>query len=44
MRGGTPREFRDYIDLTLTEADIDVDALTRRHGIDRHELTDQWRD
>jgi hypothetical protein len=33
-----------YIDEALTEHGVDVAALTARHGLGRHELTDQWRD
>lgn len=33
----------DYIDQTLTEAGIDVGALTTRHGLSRYALTDRWR-
>ncbi|MCX4620898.1 hypothetical protein [Streptomyces albogriseolus] len=33
-----------YIDEALTEQGVDVTALTARHGLGRHELTDQWRD
>ncbi|MFE1299871.1 hypothetical protein ACFW6K_20665 [Streptomyces sp. NPDC058733] len=33
-----------YIDEALTEQGVDVIALTARHGLGRHELTDQWRD
>ncbi|MFI2377158.1 hypothetical protein ACH5AO_19085 [Streptomyces sp. NPDC018964] len=33
-----------YIDEALTEQEVDVAALTARHGLGRHELTDQWRD
>ncbi len=34
----------DYIDTALTERGVDVAALTSRHGLGRHELTDKWRD
>jgi hypothetical protein len=34
----------EYIDAVLTEADIDVEALATRHGIDPSALTDKWRD
>ncbi|MET9119386.1 hypothetical protein ABZX38_35060 [Streptomyces longwoodensis] len=33
-----------YIDKALTEQGVDVAALTARHGLGRHELTDRWRD
>ncbi|WP_258053735.1 hypothetical protein [Streptomyces sp. Ru72] len=32
------------IDEALTEQGVDVAALTARHGLGRHALTDQWRD
>ncbi|MFD6966906.1 hypothetical protein [Streptomyces sp. NPDC059949] len=32
-----------YIDEALTEHDVDVVALTSRHGLGRYELTDKWR-
>ncbi|MGW6704152.1 hypothetical protein ACWGDE_04570 [Streptomyces sp. NPDC054956] len=32
-----------YIDEALTEHGVDVVALTARHGLGRHELTDEWR-
>ena len=32
-----------YIDESLTEAGIDVEALASRRGIRRYEITDQWR-
>lgn len=34
----------DYIDTALTEAGVDLDALTARHGLGRHGITDEWRD
>jgi len=37
-------ELCEYIDDVLAETGVDVDALTARRGIPRHELTDQWRD
>ncbi|MFF0384650.1 hypothetical protein [Streptomyces sp. NPDC004286] len=33
-----------YIDAALTGQGVDVTSLTARHGLDRHELTDRWRD
>ncbi len=33
-----------YIDEALSEQGVDVAALTARHGLGRHELTDRWRD
>lgn len=32
-----------YIDQTLGEAGIDVQALTARHGLSRYAITDRWR-
>jgi hypothetical protein len=32
-----------YIDASLAEAGIDVDALASRRGIKRSEITDEWR-
>jgi hypothetical protein len=32
-----------YIDQTLGEAGIDVEALTARHGLSRYAITDRWR-
>ncbi|MFI1421910.1 hypothetical protein ACH4VX_28855 [Streptomyces sp. NPDC020731] len=36
-------ELCDYIDQSLTEHGVDVVALTARHGLGRHQLTDKWR-
>jgi hypothetical protein len=33
-----------YIEDTLDEAGIDVDAFAGRHAITRHQITDEWRD
>ncbi|MEU8651487.1 hypothetical protein [Streptomyces sp. NPDC048737] len=33
-----------YIDQTLTEHSVDVPALAAGRGIDRAEITDDWRD
>ncbi|MFJ4712147.1 hypothetical protein [Streptomyces sp. NPDC088785] len=33
-----------YIDLSLGERGVDVAALTGRRGLERYELTDEWRD
>lgn len=33
-----------YIEETLTEAGVDVDALAARRGLTRHEITDEWRE
>jgi hypothetical protein len=37
-------ELCEYIDETLTEAGIDVEALAERRGIDPAAITDRWRD
>ncbi|MFJ3100086.1 hypothetical protein [Streptomyces sp. NPDC086835] len=48
-RGGSAYEtdereqLCDYIDQALNEQGIDVVALTARHGLGRHQLTDKWR-
>ncbi|MFJ3960078.1 hypothetical protein [Streptomyces sp. NPDC090036] len=34
----------EYIDLTLSEHGVDVDALAARRGIDPAAITDRWRD
>ncbi|MEV0391503.1 hypothetical protein [Polymorphospora rubra] len=41
---GEREELCLYIDASLTEAGVDVAALTARQGMPRHELTDEWRD
>ncbi|MEV7231974.1 hypothetical protein AB0M79_33945 [Polymorphospora sp. NPDC051019] len=41
---GEREELCLYIDDSLTDAGVDVAALTARHGMPRHELTDEWRD
>jgi hypothetical protein len=33
-----------YIEDTLTEAGVDVDALAARRGLTRHQITDEWRE
>jgi hypothetical protein len=33
-----------YIEESLIEHGIDVDAFAGRHGLTRHEITDEWRD
>ncbi|WP_406496271.1 hypothetical protein OHB06_38570 [Streptomyces sp. NBC_01604] len=40
---GEREELCDYIDESLTEHGVDVVALTARHGLGRHQLTDKWR-
>jgi hypothetical protein len=37
-------ELCDYIDQSLTEAGIDVEALAERRGIDPAAITAAWRD
>jgi hypothetical protein len=37
-------DLADWIDAALVAAGVDVDALTAAHGLERHELTDTWRD
>ncbi|GAB7036281.1 hypothetical protein JCM9533A_01280 [Catenuloplanes niger JCM 9533] len=41
---GEREELAEYVDAVLTDAGVDVTALTARRGIDRAELTDSWRD
>jgi hypothetical protein len=41
---GEREELAEYIDAVLTNAGVDVTALTARSGRDRGELTDSWRD
>lgn len=41
---GEREELAEYIDQVLEAAGVDVRALTARRGIDRAELTDEWRD
>lgn len=33
----------DYIDRTISEAGVDLDVLSARHGVPREDLTDEWR-
>ena len=40
---GEREQLCQYIDDTLTEAGIDLEALTSRCGISRYAITDQWR-
>jgi hypothetical protein len=37
-------ELCEFIDDSLTDAGIDVAALAARRGVDRAEITDEWRD
>ncbi|MFF0719858.1 hypothetical protein [Micromonospora sp. NPDC003816] len=41
---GERESLCEYIDDALSEVGVDVDGLTHRRGIDRAELTDEWRD
>jgi|SRR6185369_17833289 hypothetical protein len=41
---GERDELCQYIDDVLTDAGIDVAVLSSRHDVERHELTDEWRD
>ncbi|WP_284437400.1 hypothetical protein [Streptomyces sp. TUS-ST3] len=41
---GEREELCAYIDESLTEHRVDVVALTARHGLGPHELTDRWRE
>ncbi|WP_446219375.1 hypothetical protein [Micromonospora sp. IBHARD004] len=41
---GEREKLCEYIDDVLTDAGIDVEGLTSRRGIERTELTDDWRD
>ncbi|WP_432983929.1 hypothetical protein [Dactylosporangium sp. CA-233914] len=40
----TREELCEYIDDVVTDAGVDVEALTARRGCEPHELTDEWRD
>jgi hypothetical protein len=40
---GEREELCQYIEESLHEAGVDVDALAARRGITRHEITDDWR-
>lgn len=40
---GEREELCEYIDATLAESGVDVDALAARRGIGRWEITDEWR-
>ncbi|MGC4787444.1 hypothetical protein ACLQ22_06320 [Micromonospora sp. DT178] len=41
---GEREDLCEHIDVVLTGAGQDVEALTARRGVERHELTDEWRD
>jgi hypothetical protein len=40
---GEREELCEYVDATLGESGVDVDALAARRGIGRWEITDEWR-
>ncbi|AVT29146.1 hypothetical protein C6361_06175 [Plantactinospora sp. BC1] len=40
----TREELCEYIDVVMTAAGVDVDALAARRGRERSGLTDEWRD
>jgi hypothetical protein len=40
---GEREQLCEYIEDSLTENGIDVDAFAGRHGLTRHEITDEWR-
>ena len=40
---GEREDLCEYIDLSLTEAGVDLDGLAARQNIDRSEITDKWR-
>jgi hypothetical protein len=40
---GEREELYDYIDASLSETGIDVEALAARENIGRWEITDRWR-
>ena len=40
---GEREQLCAYIDASLTEAGVDVEALAARRGIRRWEITDEWR-
>jgi hypothetical protein len=40
---GEREDLCEYIDTTLGESGVDVEALTARRGIGRWEITDEWR-
>ncbi|MBB2948210.1 hypothetical protein FB565_007993 [Actinoplanes lutulentus] len=41
---GEREDLAEYLDRVLTGAGVDVEALTAGRGLERGELTDQWRD
>ncbi len=41
---GEREQLCEYIETVLDAAGIDVDAFAGRHGITRHEITDEWRE
>jgi hypothetical protein len=41
---GEREELCEFIIMSLAEAGVDVDAIAARRGVDRWDLTDEWRD
>jgi hypothetical protein len=41
---GEREQLCAYIEESLIEAGIDIDTFAGRHGLTRHEITDEWRD
>ncbi|NVI91451.1 hypothetical protein [Actinomadura sp. BRA 177] len=41
---GEREQLCDYIDKSLTETGVDVEALAARRGLKRYEITDEWRE
>ncbi|WP_212994357.1 hypothetical protein [Actinoplanes auranticolor] len=41
---GEREQLCAYIERVLDSAAIDVDAFAGRHGMTRHEITDEWRE
>jgi hypothetical protein len=41
---GEREQLCEYIEESLIEVGIDVDAFAGRHGLTRHEITDKWRE
>jgi hypothetical protein len=40
---GEREDLCAYIDATLRDSGVDIDALASRRRIGRHEITDEWR-
>ncbi|GLW57540.1 hypothetical protein Kpho01_55510 [Kitasatospora phosalacinea] len=41
---GEREQLCEYLDRVLVDGGVDVPALAGRLGIDRYEITDEWRD